>query len=84
MLGNLRCLPYLRDMAAELATHVDRANNYIGAAGLAVGQENPAVQASLAQAEAILALADAVDRLANAVRAAGGLPPEEPPQPYWR
>lgn len=88
MLGNRRSLPYLRGVTAELATHVDKASNYIGSANLAA-QENPAIQptvhASLAQAEAFLALADAVDRLATAVRAVGGLPPDEDiPKPYWR
>lgn len=50
--------------------HRARADNYIGAARLAAGEENAPVLAELAKAEAVLVVADAISELAAAVKAA--------------
>jgi hypothetical protein len=58
--------------------HEEKAANYIGAAQMLGGDENPAVLAELARAEAVLALVDAMHDLAAAVREARG-----PVPPGW-
>jgi hypothetical protein len=58
---------------AGLASHRERADNYIGAANRGA-QDDAKVQADLAKAEALLVVAEAIEGLAAAVRDAWGVP----------